>query len=107
VEGSEVQRQGMFAFEDRPIRGALVGGGAYLAGLVPDGVATVTLSFEGPAVAPPVSVIDNVYVVHVPRADVGPTTMIWRSAGGAMIKTILEPPRGGGPAEGFGQAPGP
>jgi len=109
VQGSQVQQQGMFAFEGGAsgTRGALVGGGAYLAGLVPDGVATVTLRFEGPTPAPPASVVDNLFVVHVPRADVGPTAMVWRSASGATIKTILEPPRGGGPAEGFGQAPGP
>jgi hypothetical protein len=107
VRGSEVQRHGMFAFERRPVRGALVGGGAYLAGLVPDGVATVTIRFEGPALAPPATVIHNLFVVHVPRADVGPTAMIWRSAGGARIRTILEPASGGGPSEGFGQSPRP
>ncbi len=107
VNASEIQRHGMFAYQPRGARGALVGGGAYLAGLVPDGVVTVTLHFQGPAPAPPVNVINNVFVVHVPRADVGPTSMIWHSASGTTIKTIIEPSSGGGLSSGFGQQPGP
>ncbi len=87
--------------------GSFASDGAYLAGLVPDGVATVTLRFERAAPAPPATVtdnvVDNVFVVPKPRAVVGPTAMIWRSASGAAIKTIPEP-NSGGLAEAFGQA---
>lgn len=72
-------------------------------GIVPSSVATVTLQF--PAVhyrnrrLPPLSatggVVNNVFVIPIPtlfERGAWPTTAIWRSASGKLIKTINERP---------------
>ena len=66
-------------------------------GVVPDGVATVTLSFPTAggqtAHAATVSVIGNVYAAHVSTRSISvPTpTIIWRSAQGRVLKRISPP----------------
>lgn len=66
-----------------------------VSGVVPDGVATVTLSYrayEGnPAVTVTAKVVNNVFVTTItrPRATRGvPPTMVWRSASGGVLKTL-------------------
>ena len=84
--------------------GSLTGSGpdtASVEGVVPDGVASVTLHYDaGPASAyghkhaPAANItatpVNNVIVVTVPRnvGNASPQTMIWRSANGTIIKTI-------------------
>jgi len=66
-------------------------------GVVPDGVATVTLSFPAargrPARAVTASVNSNVYSVHVSTPSVSPPTptVIWRSSQGRVLKRISAP----------------
>ncbi len=63
-------------------------------GVVPDGVATVTLYYRGlyPGHPETVHAIDNVWILPDPRQrlpDYGfPPKTVWRSANGAVIKTI-------------------
>jgi hypothetical protein len=59
-------------------------------GLVPDGVATVTVYYRG---AKPITVhaVGNVFIVPLgrrPPQDGFPLKMVWRSATGAVIQTI-------------------
>jgi hypothetical protein len=72
-------------------------------GIVPAGVATVTLTFPAthyrgqrlPALSVTGNVIDNVFVVPIPtlfERGAWPNTAIWRSTSGAIIKTINEVP---------------
>ncbi len=70
-------------------------GGVY--GLVPDGIASVTLYYpahsrHGPEQAITVKAINNVFIVHNPGQRLPnygfPTKMIWRSGTGAVIKAI-------------------
>jgi hypothetical protein len=72
-------------------------------GIVPAGVATVTLQFPasryGSHRLPPLSatgeVVNNVFVISIPtlfQRGAWPTTAIWRSASGTVIKTIHERP---------------
>jgi hypothetical protein len=70
--------------------------GQTLAGLVPDGVATVALRFAADPVAAistrtlNAKVIDNVVVVSV-RGRLGsalPVGMVWRAASGEIVKTV-------------------
>ena len=72
------------------------------AGVVPDGVATVTLHYPagklggfsrrtGPAITVTVPAVNNVVVVSVERAGnqaTGAVTTTWRAANGTIIKTI-------------------
>ena len=77
---------------------------ATVEGVVPDGVASVTLHYDaGPASAyghthaPAANIttapVNNVIVVTVPRnvGNASPQTMIWRAADGKIIKTITHP----------------
>jgi hypothetical protein len=63
-------------------------------GLVPDGVATVTVYYPGPYPGHPITAhaIANVFIVPDPRQrfpDEGfPAKMVWRSPNGTVIKTI-------------------
>jgi hypothetical protein len=69
-------------------------------GVVPDGVATVTLIFPAAAGYPErsvtTSVTGNVYAIHMsrsPRVDgLHPPTVIWRSVRGRVLKRIIPPP---------------
>jgi hypothetical protein len=72
-------------------------------GIVPAGVATVTLTFPATHYRakrlPPLSatgdVINNVFVISIPtlfERGAWPATAIWRSASGQIIKTINERP---------------
>lgn len=85
------------------------GGGrrALLSGLLPDGVASVTLQFaktvsRGPYYKPTVfpsafqrtvRVEENVLAVHVPREaeDAFPTRMIWRGPDGSVLRIVKGP----------------
>ena len=72
------------------------------AGLVPDGVATVTLHYpagklggfsrrSGPALTVTAHVVNNVVLISVERAGaqaIGTVTTTWRAAGGTIIKTL-------------------
>lgn len=64
-----------------------------LSGLVPDGVATVTAAYPAtqttPALSTLVHVTNNVFVTNIPitHRDRQPT-LTWRSADGAIIRTI-------------------
>ena len=84
------------------------GTGTVLSGVVPDGVASVTLHFParfgGGNPAPPLTVtarpVENVFVVRIPRSFVpqafGRTTadsITWRAANGTVIKTTRPTPR--------------
>ena len=79
------------------------GRGSVLSGVVPDGVASVTLHFparlDGTHQASSVSVtarpIENVFVVRVPRrvtpqafGGSAPVWITWRAANGTVIRTI-------------------
>jgi hypothetical protein len=74
----------------------MIGGGpgSALYGVVPSGVATVTLEWPATAGAKPrtvtANVINNMFVVNAPSQD--PATfqpkMIWRAANGRVIKTV-------------------
>jgi hypothetical protein len=90
--------------------GPLGGGGGgkpprpiVLDGIVPSGVATVTLQFptshHGSRRLPPLSatgdVVNDVFVIPIPtlfQRGGWPTTAIWRSASGKVIKTVDERP---------------
>jgi hypothetical protein len=90
--------------------GQLGGGGggkpprpSVMDGIVPAGVATVTLTFpatrNGTKRLPPLSatgdVINNVFVIPIPtlyERGGWPATAIWRSAPGQIVKTINEGP---------------
>jgi hypothetical protein len=90
--------------------GELAGGGGgkppttiVLGGIVPAGVATVTLKFPATTYRghhlPPLNatgnVINNVFVTPIPtlfERGAWPTEAIWRSANGKIIKTINERP---------------
>lgn len=66
-------------------------------GLVPDGVATVTVYYRGRNPGHPITVhaIGNVFIVPDPRQrfpnEGFPSKMVWRSASGAVLKTISGP----------------
>jgi hypothetical protein len=79
------------------------GPGTVLSGVVPDGVASVTLHFparlDGTHPAPSVTVtarpVENVFVVRVPRRVIpqafggtAPVLITWRAANGTVIRTI-------------------
>jgi hypothetical protein len=79
------------------------GTGTVLSGVVPDGVASVTLHFPprfgGANPAPPLSVterpVENVFVVRLPRTFIPqafghttPDSIKWRAANGTVIRTI-------------------
>lgn len=78
-----------------------VSGGAIVSGLIPDGVASVELSYpahrSGSVNQRPFTVttrpVENVIVVKVPRPaeDAFPQKMVWLSAQGTTIKTISRP----------------
>ena len=83
------------------------GTGTIFSGVVPDGVATVTLHFPAQdragKAAPPISVtthpVGNVFVVRLPRTfvappfgNITPDTTTWRTANGTIIKTIHSSP---------------
>ena len=64
----------------------------YLTGIVPDGVATVTLNrTANPSYTTTAKVINNVWVARLPVKTVDgtfPLQYVWRSARGTLIKTI-------------------
>ncbi|HUA06192.1 MAG TPA: hypothetical protein VMB27_19960 [Solirubrobacteraceae bacterium] len=71
--------------------------GSTSSGVVPDGVATVTVHYaagNGAAARNFTSrVVGNVFAVHIPGLRLGagpPPTIIWRSASGQVIKTISQ-----------------
>jgi hypothetical protein len=83
--------------------GSRSGTSTVLSGVVPDGVASVTLHFParfaGAHPAAPLSVtaraVENVYVVRVPRSFVPqafggtpPDSITWRAANGTVIRTV-------------------
>jgi hypothetical protein len=90
--------------------GQLGGGGGgkpptpiVLDGIVPSGIATVTLTFPAtryhghslPALSATSKVIDNVFITPIPtlfERGAWPNTAIWRSASGTVIKTVNEIP---------------
>jgi hypothetical protein len=77
---------GTFAYQGSASRGT------YINGIIPDGVATVTLRFEGPSLTITTRPVNNVFVAYVPRnAGVGPISITWRSARGAAIRVLPEP----------------
>ena len=75
--------------------------GPVVHGVVPSGVATVTLQYpasgQGTRRLPPLTVstdvVSNVFAISIPRAngDNLPPTMIWRSVQDRVIKTISTP----------------
>lgn len=66
--------------------GTLTGDGVLMSGVVPDGVASVTLRFPKASVT--ARAVDNVFVAREPRGDNPPPRIAWRSADGTIIKTI-------------------
>jgi hypothetical protein len=69
--------------------------GSTFSGVVPDGVATVTVRYPASNGAAPLTftseVVGNVFAVRIPGLTLGggpPPTVIWRSASGQTIKTI-------------------
>ena len=71
-------------------RGTLDSEGRVVHGIVPDGVASVTLEYPGqPALT--VNAADNVFVATLPRGDGGkfPPKVVWRSASGRVIRTVI------------------
>jgi hypothetical protein len=68
------------------------GGSLFLHGVVPDGVATVTVRrTASPGYTVTGTVVNNVWVVRLPVTNVAgafPLQYIWRSRRGAVIKTI-------------------
>jgi hypothetical protein len=94
--------------EQRGLRtsGGSGGDGAWVTGLVPDGVATIDMVYaqradRGPHAAPEiyeseetvvVPVQDNVFSYRTDRRlqDADATTMVWRAADGSVVRTIHE-----------------
>jgi hypothetical protein len=78
----------------------------YISGVVPDGVASVTLSYPAtrgsPAHTVTADVVGNVFATAIPqpRGNVHPTTT-WHSASGATLKTILGTRHSNGPTGGW------
>ena len=73
----------------------IAGDGDPSRGVVPNGVASVTLKYrtqQGQANTYNGNVINNVFVIHVAGRDsrISPQTMIWRSRGGKVLKAIPE-----------------
>jgi hypothetical protein len=77
--------------------------GIVMDGIVPDGVATVTLGFPAtlhggrpvPALNATGRVVNNVFVIPVPtlfERGGWPVWAVWRSASGRVIKTVDERP---------------
>jgi hypothetical protein len=66
-------------------------------GIVPDGVASVTLRFpasrDGPARAVTGAVVGNVWVVSDPSPAEGNPIVVWRAADGRTVHTINPPSR--------------
>jgi hypothetical protein len=63
-------------------------------GLAPDVVRSVTFSFAARHASHPrtVLVINNVFILHNPRQQLGsPTKLVWRDASGRILKTIRFP----------------
>jgi hypothetical protein len=71
-------------------------GSATLSGIVPDGVAKISLHYAATplgrhAATVTATPVENVFVVSIPRAIINaalPTTIVWRSAEGSIIRTI-------------------
>lgn len=78
----------------------------YISGVVPDGVASVTLRYPAASGSPSrtvtADVVGNVFATAIaqPRANVHPT-MTWHSASGATLKTIPGTRDSNGPASGW------
>lgn len=76
--------------------GFLWNGRFVLSGIVPDGVATVTLQYPGRGRAAAFTVsahpVRNIFVVQIPHRFAGarPAETVWRAASGKVIKTIVE-----------------
>jgi hypothetical protein len=66
----------------------------FVHGLVPDGVATVTVRWHGLTVQRDLTVANNFWVTRAPRGsgESGfPTTTIWRGADGHTVKSFRQP----------------
>ena len=61
-------------------------------GIVPDGVASVTLEFPRDRRAVNAKVVGNVFTVRLPRGIVGtPSSIVWRAGDGIVIRTARVP----------------
>ena len=73
--------------------GSLDGDGSAVYGIVPSGVAAVTLEWPAqPAVT--AAVVNNMFVVRAPRSGrtpVPPPKIVWRAVDGRVIKTVASP----------------
>ncbi|MGO9975654.1 MAG: hypothetical protein ACLP01_23215 [Solirubrobacteraceae bacterium] len=78
----------------REVLGGLVGDPNIVTGVVPDGVATVVLRYRTKRGPDSVTItttrqVENVFIAHVPRdRSTFPSTIVWLSAQGKVIKTI-------------------
>ncbi|MGO9973769.1 MAG: hypothetical protein ACLP01_13380 [Solirubrobacteraceae bacterium] len=78
----------------RGVLGGLVGDPNIVTGVVPDGVATVVLRYRTKRGPDSVTLttthpVENVFIAHVPRnRSRFPSTIVWLSAQGTVIKTI-------------------
>ncbi|MFZ0379430.1 MAG: hypothetical protein WCD11_16370 [Solirubrobacteraceae bacterium] len=74
--------------------GSLDGDGSAVYGIVPSGVATVTLRWSGKRAPVTAAVVNNMFVLTAPRSGrtpVPPPKMVWRAANGRVIKTVSTP----------------
>ncbi len=65
--------------------------GSMFEGIVPDGVARVTVQFGLGHGAVTVIPINNIYVARLPRGVHVPARIVWRSADGAVIRSVRVP----------------
>jgi len=83
---TEIKQRGMFMVGGSCLHTAQA---TLIAGVVPDGVATVTLRY--PASTFTTTPVNNIVVANVPHPGVPldrPLTMTWRAANGTIIKTV-------------------
>ena len=82
ASAATIEKQGMLGATDSDVFG-----------VVPSGVAKVTLEWGGKRRPVTTDVINNVFVVSTPgaAAEFPPPKMIWRAANGRAIKTVAEP----------------
>ncbi|HTU84385.1 MAG TPA: hypothetical protein VMF57_02360 [Solirubrobacteraceae bacterium] len=74
-------------------QGMLGGTGSAVYGVVPSGVAKVTLEWGGKRAPVTTGVVGNVFVVSAPAvaADFPPPKIVWLAANGGVIRTVSEP----------------
>jgi hypothetical protein len=66
-------------------------GGNWFHGIVPDGVASVTLQLPGGEGKVTARVVNNIYLTRLPSGSRFPVKVVWRSASGSVIRATNVP----------------